>query len=263
MASVAEGGNPFVWYELITKDVASAKAFYTQVTGWTYTDMEGNGAPYTVFLADGQAVGGIMAAPMPDAPIGWLGYISVPDAAAALAAMVEDGATAQMPVTYIPQVGHIAMLADPHGATFYIIQPEGEGEIAPFSAMPCPGKFGWNELLAADAKEALAFYGRHAGWEEKGAMDMGPMGQYHFFGLPGGATLGGLMTATEDMLPPKWKHYIWVADIDAAHARVTAAGGDVCSGPHEVPGPLFILESVDPQGATFSLVGYRNGAEEA
>jgi predicted enzyme related to lactoylglutathione lyase len=35
MASVAEGGNPFVWYELMTKDVASAKAFYAQVTGWT------------------------------------------------------------------------------------------------------------------------------------------------------------------------------------------------------------------------------------
>lgn len=263
MASVSEGGAPFIWYELMTKDVAGAMAFYAQVTGWTYFETEGNGAPYTVFLADGQAVGGIMATPMPDAPIGWFGYIGVPDAEAALAAMVGDGATAHMPVTYIPKVGHISMLADPHGAAFYIIQPEGEGEMEPFSAMPSPGKFGWNELLAGDAEEALAFYGRHAGWEQKGAMDMGPMGQYHFFGLPGGATLGGLMTATKEMLPSKWIHYIWVEDIDAAHERLKAAGGQVRTGPQEVPGPLFVIEAVDPQGGAFALVGQRSSAKEA
>lgn len=265
--SVHAGGNPFVWYELMTNDAAAAKEFYAEVTGWTMSEVEANGAPYSILSADGEGVGGIMDIPSEAASMGaqpgWFGYIAVPDADAALAAMVEDGATAHMPVTHIEQVGRIAMLADPHGATFYIIQPEGEGPTAAFSETTRPGKFGWNELLARDAAQALAFYGRHAGWEEKGAMDMGPMGSYHFYGLPGGATLGGLMSRTAEMPEPKWTHYIWVEDIDAAHDRLSAAGGQVRMGPQEVPGPLFVIEAIDPQGASFALVGPRNEASAA
>ncbi|MDX3911662.1 MAG: VOC family protein [Sphingobium sp.] len=262
--SVHPGGNPFVWYELMTSDVAAAQEFYAKVAGWTTSEIDANGAPYTILSANGEAIGGMFG--LPDEATaggsspGWFGYIAVPDADAALAAMVADGATAHMPVTHIEQVGKIAMLADPHGATFYIIQPEGEGPVTAFSPMPSPGKIGWNELLAADAGQALAFYGRHAGWEEKGAMDMGPMGSYHFFGLPDGATLGALMSRTADMPPPKWKHYIWVDEIDAAHERLKAAGGQVRMGPQEVPGPLFVIEAVDPQGASFALVGERHGS---
>ncbi|MGK2909708.1 MAG: VOC family protein [Sphingobium sp.] len=265
--SVHPGGNPFVWYELMTSDVVAARQFYAKVVGWTMSEVEANGTPYVILSADGEGIGGMFnisaEAAAKGAQPGWFGYIAVPDADAALAAMVADGATAHMPVTHIEQVGRIAMLADPHGATFYIIQLEGEGPATAFSPTPNPGKFGWNELLAGDAAQALAFYGHHAGWEEKGAMDMGPMGSYHFYGLPGGATLGGLMARTADMPAPRWTHYIWVEDIDAAHDRLTTAGGKVRIGPHEVPGPVFVIEAADPQGASFALVGPRIGADAA
>ena len=263
--SVHPGGNPFVWYELMTSDVAAAKQFYTKVTGWTTSDTDAAGKPYTILSAGGEAIGGMFETPADMAgggtKPGWFGYIAVPDADAATAAMVADGAKACMPVTHIPQVGRIAMLADPHGATFYIIQPEGEGPTTAFSPSPSPGHIGWNELLAGDAGQALAFYGRHAGWEEKGAMDMGPMGSYHFYGLPDGPALGGLMTRKDDMPPPKWTHYIWVENIDAAKDRLTVAGGKIQMGPQEVPGPLFVIEAIDPQGAAFALVGERKAAE--
>src|SRR4029077_318188 len=36
----------FVWYELITTDVAAAKAFYTKVIGWDAWDAPPPGSPY-------------------------------------------------------------------------------------------------------------------------------------------------------------------------------------------------------------------------
>ena len=41
----------FVWYELITTDVAAAKAFYTKVIGWGAWDASPPGRPYTFFTA--------------------------------------------------------------------------------------------------------------------------------------------------------------------------------------------------------------------
>ena len=40
--------NPFVWYELLTSDVAAAKAFYASVVGWNSQDMPMPGMTYTL-----------------------------------------------------------------------------------------------------------------------------------------------------------------------------------------------------------------------
>jgi hypothetical protein len=57
-----------------------------------------------------------------------------------------------------------------------------------------------------------------------------------------------------DMSQPVWAHYVWVPAIGAATAAIEAHGGQVVNGPMEVPGPLWIVQGVDPQGAFFSLV---------
>ena len=41
----------FAWYELITTDVAGAKAFYTNVIGWGAQDASVPGATYMLFTA--------------------------------------------------------------------------------------------------------------------------------------------------------------------------------------------------------------------
>ena len=43
--------------------------------------------------------------------------------------------------------------------------------------------------------------------------------------------------------------------LDAAVERVKKAGGQVINGPMEVPGPAWIIQGIDPQGAMFALVG--------
>jgi predicted enzyme related to lactoylglutathione lyase len=52
---------------------------------------------------------------------------------------------------------------------------------------------------------------------------------------------------------PRWNFYFTVDEIQAAKARVEAAGGRVVNGPHEVPGGAWVLQGVDPQGSAFQL----------
>ena len=84
---------------------------------------------------------------------------------------------------------------------------------------------------------------------------MGPMGPYHVLGVDAVGDMGGIMTAPPDCARPAWQYYFCVDDIDAAVARVAAAGGTLVAGPHEVPGGGWIVHGVDPQGAQFALVG--------
>ena len=49
--------NPFIWHDLMTSDVQSAKKFYGEVVGWTYSQQMPN---YVVTQVDGAGMGGIM-----------------------------------------------------------------------------------------------------------------------------------------------------------------------------------------------------------
>ena len=65
------------------------------------------------------------------------------------------------------------------------------------------------------------------------------------------------MTKPPAVPVPAWGYYINADAIDAAAARVTAAGGQVVHGPMEVPGGQWIVQCTDPQGAFFALVANR------
>ena len=44
--------NSFVWYELMTSDVASAKTFYAKVVGWTTQEMPTPGVGRFAMVTD-------------------------------------------------------------------------------------------------------------------------------------------------------------------------------------------------------------------
>ena len=46
----------FVWYDLLTTDVAAARGFYGELFGWSFKEQ----GRYTVVLNNGQAIGGIV-----------------------------------------------------------------------------------------------------------------------------------------------------------------------------------------------------------
>ena len=114
----------------------------------------------------------------------------------------------------------------------------------------------WNELSTDDPDAAIAFYRRHFGWGQEGAMDMGAMGSYRFLQL-GDIGIGAVMPRMPQMPVSAWTYYIGVDDIDRALAAVAAEGGQLLSGPHEIPGGEFSATGLDPQGAAFGLVGPR------
>jgi predicted enzyme related to lactoylglutathione lyase len=247
--------NTFVWYELMTTDLDAAEAFYAGVVGWNAQDSGMPGMRYTRMLAGSTPVAGAMTLPQEVCDAGgrpgWMGYIGVPDADAAVEKLTQAGGKVHRPPADIPGIGRFAVVADPQGATFALFQPHG-GAQEPASPMS-PGHIGWHELYAGDGAEAFAFYSGQFGWSKGDAMDMGPMGTYQLFAA-GGLPIGGMMTKPPAIPQPYWGFYFTVPEINAAVDRVKSGGGQVLNGPMEVPGGAWIIQGLDPQGAAFALV---------
>jgi predicted enzyme related to lactoylglutathione lyase/uncharacterized protein YbaA (DUF1428 family) len=248
----------YVWYELLTRDADAAQAFYGAVLGWSFADSGQAGMDYRILNAGPNSVGGLMAITEDMAAQGarpvWLGYVAVDDVDATVADAQARGGSVQMPAMDIPMVGRIAMLVDPHGVPFYVMKPQGSGKSLAFAYdQPRLGHCAWNELVTPDQDAAWSFYGGLFGWTKDGEMDMGPMGTYQF--IRRGGVIGAMMRGAAEMGPPRWTQYFRVANIDTAKAAVEAGGGQVVHGPVEIPGGDYSMNCIDPQGASFGLVG--------
>jgi len=256
--------DDFFWYELMTPDQAGSQAFYTKVVGWTVAAPamdDGHGNPYLVFSAGERGIGGLFQ--LTDemqahgARPAWVGYIHVADVDARVNAIVEAGGKQLMDPVELPGVGRFAMVADPGGAPFYVMNPRPApgADPGPMPAPGTPGTCGWRELFSSlGEKEAFAFYSDQFGWESVGEFDMGgTMGIYRLWGHDG-EQLGGMMKKPDNIPVSVWNFYFQVDGIDAAIARVEEAGGQVQNGPHQVPGGQWIVQGMDPQGAAFALL---------
>jgi hypothetical protein len=115
------------WNELATTDAAGAEAFYTRLLGWA-SRSGGSipGIPYTEFLVGERSVGGMLE--MTDewggAPPHWLVYFSVVDCDESVAKARDLGGAVIKDSFDIPNVGRMAVLADPQGAVFAVIKLE-------------------------------------------------------------------------------------------------------------------------------------------
>jgi len=114
--------------------------------------------------------------------------------------------------------------------------------------------FVWYELMTPDAAAAAAFYARAVGWQ---AEDSGVPGVRYTLFKVGDAQVAGLMATPGELhamgVPPSWGGYLFVDDVDAAEARVLAAGGKVIRPADDIPGVGRFAVVCDPQGAAFSL----------
>jgi predicted enzyme related to lactoylglutathione lyase len=113
----------FSWCELMTADVAAAKAFYGKLFGWKTEDMSMPGMTYTVVKAGGSEIGGIMETPKESQgmPPAWGTYVTVDDVDATAKTAGELGARLLVPPTDIPDVGRFCVIQDPQGATISAI----------------------------------------------------------------------------------------------------------------------------------------------
>jgi predicted enzyme related to lactoylglutathione lyase len=254
---MAQQTAKFVWYDVMTTDTKAAETFYRNVIGWDTKDSGMTDRSYTLLSVGPTMVGGLMPIPEDARAMGvqpaWMGYVGVDDVDAYAARVKAAGGAVHRAPEDIPGIGRFAVVADPHGAGFILFKGMTGEEPAPV-APGTPGHIGWHELHAGNGESAFAFYSGLFGWTKAEAMDMGPMGIYQIFAT-GGAPIGGMMTKTPDTPAPFWLYYFNVEAIDAAIARVTAAGGRIALDPHQVPGGSWIAQCIDPQGAMFAMVG--------
>ena len=258
----ATGG--FIWYELMTSDVTAAAGFYRAVVGWRIADRADSpsGVDYRMIgRGDGGYNGGVLAltSDMMDrgARPTWLGYLHVADVDRAVTAIEVDGGRLLMPRRDLP-VGAIAMVADPMGAPFYVMapipppgKPDAKSDVFDVSAAQ---HVRWNELASPDKTQAKRFYSRHFGFEFKDSMPMGALGSYDFIDHDG-VRIGAILQKSPQSPAAAWLFYFGVRSITAAKAAIEAGGGTVTNGPHPVPGGDWVIIAVDPQGATFGVVG--------
>jgi predicted enzyme related to lactoylglutathione lyase len=128
-SELANEPNTYSWNELMTRDVDTALAFYTEVFGWSYEpqDMGPIGTYHVIAGGDYGGLGGLMAMPpdMPEqVPNHWGVYFTVADADATVAAINEAGGQVVQGPMAIPGVGTTAVVHDPAGGSFSIMQPE-------------------------------------------------------------------------------------------------------------------------------------------
>jgi len=261
----ASDRGSFIWYELMSPDPEGSKAFYDSVVDWNI----GEGVPeYNGYRMIGRSDGGFAGGLLPltdemqqhGARPAWLGYIYVEDVDATVASIERAGGKALMPAFEVPNVGRVAMVADPQGAPFYIMKPippanDPEGKSDVFS-VDQPQRVRWNELATSDPDAAVDFYRSQFDWDQQGDMDMGEMGKYRFI-QSGTTNIGAIMRKPPQLPMSLWTYYIGVDDIDRAVEAINAGGGRVLNGPMEIPGGEFALNGLDPQGASFGLVGPR------
>lgn len=118
----------FCWNELMTPDVAAAKAFYGAVLGWTFTDQDmGEEGVYTLAYVDGEkdAVAGIYN--WPESQPGsrdWFPYVAIDNIDAAVAKIEPAGGKVMRGPWAVPGVGKIAIVLDAAGSAIGYLEAE-------------------------------------------------------------------------------------------------------------------------------------------
>jgi predicted enzyme related to lactoylglutathione lyase len=243
----------FVWHELMSRDVPAAKTFYSKLAGWKTIPWPLDPS-YTVCHADSGPVAGLMAIPaeMPaDFPPHWVQYIGTRDVDGTADAAVRAGGSLVKAPTDMQGAGRYAVLKDPQGAAFAIIDPENARPET--DGPPALGNFSWHELATTDNEAAFAFYSGLFGWDAIRRMDMGPTGVYLIFGHDGKERGGMYIKPAEQPGSPSWLPYVRVPSADKGFAAATSAGSKALVPPMEVPGGSRIATFVDPVGAAFAI----------
>lgn len=122
-SQVTDEPGSLTWFELYTPNAKQARDFYTALLGATADPMPG-GLEYYVLKHGEKTLGGIMQI---DPSWGefhpqWINYFSVVNADETVAAVIKHGGKVMGNIDDSP-FGRIAILMDPSGATFKIVQP--------------------------------------------------------------------------------------------------------------------------------------------
>ncbi len=113
------------WRELATRDLPASMEFYSKLFGWDLPQTKISPMDYKEIQMDNVAYGGMMPIDEKwpaEVPSHWTTYIAVANADETVAKITANGGSVRVPAFDAPGVGRMAMVTDPTGAGFSIIQ---------------------------------------------------------------------------------------------------------------------------------------------
>jgi uncharacterized protein len=241
----------FCWTDLTTTDQEAAKAFYTELFGWTAVDSPvGDGVYYTMMEVDGKPVAAVAPQPEQQRKAGvspsWNSYIAVESADDALERAKALGATVHAPAFDVMDAGRMGVVQDPQGPFFLVWQARSHIGAGLVNG---PGLLSWNELASPDVNASLSFYSGLFGWN----FDEVEGGDGPYYAIKNGEqTNGGIRPMMPAEPQPYWLVYFGVEDVESGFAKVEQLGGAKLAGPIPIgAGRLGFAQ--DPQAAVFAL----------
>lgn len=247
----------FIWGDLFTADPAAAQKFYTGLFGWTAATIErtthSGTRPYIVLSVGDRPIAGIALRPpkMKDEALGrWVGYVSVPDVAQALAAATAGGGHVLSHTKDLPQRGTQAIFTDADGAMLGLMH-SSTGD--PGEYLPEPGDWTWAELFARDPAAAGRYYHTVIGYDV--IPDTRTDRPNNFILVSDGYSRASLAVVPDrPKARPVWLLFVRVASVKDTVAQAVKLGGRVLVPPSNAPMEYWRAVIADPTGGVIGVV---------
>jgi predicted enzyme related to lactoylglutathione lyase len=237
------------WVDLGTSDLPKARAFYSDLFGWSIEEGPPEAGGYSIAELRGRPVAGLGPQQNPGPPY-WTVYMNVDSADATATAITDNGGQVFMPPFDVMDVGRMAIAADPTGAAFGLWEPKqhkGAGIVNE------PNTFSWAELVTDGVEAAKPFYASVFGWT---AETYGEGAGAYTEAKLGDRSVAGIMARPPTYpaeAPNSWGVYFTVTDTDEAAARINELGGSTFVPPMDIePGRFAVVR--DPAGAFFHVI---------
>lgn len=244
-----------IWIDLATSDQARSIAFYGALLDWRCEEPDPALGGYANFTKDGNRVAGCVPA-MEKSPDAWGVYLATEDAEQTCKQVLAAGGAVHAPPMPVDDLGTMAIVADPSGASIGLWQPGTHRGLPPTTAGP--GHAVWFELQTTGYEQTLQLGREVFGWETTVVADA-PEFRYSTAAIEGEDVVG--IMSTGDARPegptggsaPQWSVYLQVEDADEASVRAQALGATEVHPPTDTPyGRIVAL--TDPTGALVKLM---------
>jgi predicted enzyme related to lactoylglutathione lyase len=242
--------------DLLTPDLAASQGFYSDLFGWRTSTVSDVAGGYALMASDGVPVAGIARYPEDTAAqrqARWLGLVSTDDVTAAVARGEVAGGETRLGPQRLPGRGEVAVLADPEGAVFAVIDADG-GD--PPQGFPAMNTLLWMELWSADGDAQAAYYRQVGGYTVSEPRSDDDIDEWHL--STDGRPRAGIVQVNAPGKIAAWLPYFRVGDLVAMVDRAVSAGGEVLVSPASSIRDGRIAVIVDPQGAAFGVVEWHH-----
>jgi len=244
------------WVDLETPSLERSRAFYRDLFGWRFRNVETKTTSMAVLNDQPSAEIHERDDRFEDMnlPAKWEPFVHVVDLLSTLRRVELGGGHVLSGPTERGSMAAVATIVDPFDAVLSLWQSRDSSGSANLHSV---GSLTWLDLETPDLEAAGYFYRTVFDWtvaeQPVGMWADGSFDSYMVFGTPMGPVAGAVRSAVEG-IPASWCPSFSVIDTDVMAHTATRFGAVVMSEPYDLPiGRQAVI--VDPAGAVFSLLG--------